>query len=238
MMNSGFEELLGIDRGLRSSASASLQEDALRRAVTLYEKYGEREEILQALLLRLIDYFRICPLDARRIQLVDVLEQDIAKYKEEDETGHWQPIRVRGVGELARRLITQWESNDVLTRSLVVRLFRLFDFDFDGEKASHLCCSPTAASVYYRIAQSLQSRSPEEHLEALHTSISLARRAAPSFALYIVDAALDLLQDQYTLPAVQQSLLRLLYFAISDATAAAQVATWKNFWSFGFRFSQ
>lgn len=104
------ERLFELERGLRSSIRED-QEKTLQSIPAFFDEFGDSQEAMMGLTLRLTDFFKSKG-NERRLELTKFLELNCAKPLESLQEGG---------EEFGRRLISLWETNDSLLKSLVLR---------------------------------------------------------------------------------------------------------------------
>lgn len=187
----GFERLLALERGLKSSLRTE-QRKAILSIPAYLDEFKGFPEVIESCILRVIDFFKVRSME-RKFDIICQLET----IKSDFDT-----VTCNG-DEIARRLNQLWDINDSLLRALILRWYRLL----------HGCClSGCYIEVWYRIGRSLLADIREEFVEAIETAIIFA---SPDFCDGISDAALSRICQQPAGSALSYRLLITLLGNVS-----------------------
>jgi len=189
--HAGFERLLALERGLKSSLRTE-QQKAILSIPSYLDDFKGLPEVIESCVLRIIDFFKVRSME-RKVDMVCQLE----KLKSDLDTASCNG------DEISRRLNQLWDINDSFLRAQILRWYRLL----------HGCClSGCKIEIWYRIGRSLLADIREEFVEAIETAIIFA---SPDFCDGIAYAALSRICQLPTGSALGVRLLKALLENVS-----------------------
>lgn len=163
----GFERLFELERGLRSSLKAD-QQKAFEKMPSMFHKYKDCPDVIEASVLRLIDFFKARSME-RKLDIITFLERSLKTV-----------TLVFNGDEAVRRLSVMWDINDPLMKSLIVRWFGLL-------------CHSTGSNcqVQYRLGQSICSENREEYVAAIKCLAHILLALQPEDSTNLMNSLCD-----------------------------------------------